>query len=201
MSIKQLAVVGLITLALTPTAFADGIAQSVDGLATDVDALEAQVSALQTENAALQSVIASLTSIVDGLIAGQSALVDQQRCHALPATLQADGDGNYVGGVDWHGCDKTGLSMWGPKVGGAETDVLANADLRDVNFTLVNLIGIYAGGANLDGARIVNSNLAYSDFTGANITPSTVFINVGCPDETNSDTNGGTCAGHMIPKF
>jgi len=202
MRIKQLAVAGFITLALTPTAFADGIAQAIDGLETDVDTLEVQVSALQTENEALQEVITSLTAIVDGL-------VEQQRCHSRPNTLQADSNGDYAGGVDWNGCDKTGLGMWGPNVGGAETENLTNADLRFVNFTLANLIGIWAGGANLEGARFENANLAYSDFSGANVITAevaqdygraeTVFINTNCPDETNSDDNGGTCAGHMSP--
>jgi uncharacterized protein YjbI with pentapeptide repeats len=179
MRIKQLAMTGIITIALTQNVFADGVAQSVD-------TLEAQV--------------ASLTSIVYGL-------VEQQRCHARPDTLRVDSNGNYAGGVDWHGCDKSGLSMWGPQVDGAVTENLTNADLRNVNFTLANLIGIWAGGANLEGARFVNANLAYSDFTGAFVVTAehaqqygraeTVFINTNCPDESNSDDNGGTCAGHM----
>ena len=199
MQFRQLAITGIITLALAPTAFADGVAQAVDGLETDVDTLEGQVTALQTENAELKGVITSLTAIVDGL-------VEQQRCHARPNTLQADSNGNYSGGVDWSGCDKTGLGMWGPAVGGAETESLTNADLRFVDFTLANLIGIWAGGANLEGARFVNASLAYSDFGGANVIlpgdpgkAETVFINTTCPDETNSDDNGGTCFGHMMP--
>jgi uncharacterized protein YjbI with pentapeptide repeats len=192
MHIRRLAIAGIISLALTPTVLAAGVAQSVDRL-------EAQVSALQKENAALHENIDTLTAIVD-------RLVEEQRCHARPNTLQADSAGSYAGGVDWQGCDKTGLGMWGPNVGGAETEVLVNADLRFVNFTLANLIGIWAGGANLEGARFVNANLSYSDFGGAAvILPSdpdkaeTVFVNTICPDETNSDDNGGTCFGHMTP--
>ena len=197
MHLRKIATVGIITLAFTSPANADGVAQAVDGLESDVDTLESQVSALQTENTALKEVITSLSAIVDGL-------AEQQRCHARPNTLQADSNGNYAGGVDWSGCDKTGLGMWGPNVGGAETEVLTNADLRFVNFTLADLIGIRAGGANLEGARFVNASLAYSDFGGANVIlpgdpgkAETVFINTTCPDETNSDNNGGTCAGHM----
>lgn len=199
MHTKEMLLVGIVALALVPTAYADGVAQSVDSLKTDVDLLEAQVTSLQTENAALRQVIASLANIVDGL-------VEQQRCHARPNTLQTDADGNYAGGVDWSGCNKTGLSMWGPRVGGAETENLTNADLRFVDFTLANLIGINANGANLEGARFVNANLAYSDFGGANVIlpgdpnkAETIFINTNCPDETNSDLHGGTCYGHMTP--
>lgn len=198
MHVRQLAIAGIITLALTPTAFADGVAQAVDGLESDVDTLDSQVSALQTENAALQAVITSLTAVVTTQTAIVDSLVEQQRCHTRPGDLQADEDGNYAGGVDWSGCDKTGLAMWGPVVGGGVNEVLTNANLVGVNFTLANLIGIYAGGSNLDGARFVNASLAYSNFEGANITSTTVFIDTTCPDETNSEEHGGTCEGHMI---
>ena len=191
-------VTGLSFLMLAQVALAEGIAQDVDVIIQDVDTLESQVSALQTENATLQAVITSLSSIVDDLVEQQSYLVNQQRCHTRPGDLQADEDGNYAGGVDWSGCDKTGLAMWGPVVGGGANEVLTNANLVGVNFTLANLIGIYAGGANLDGARFVNASLAYSNFDGANITSTTVFINTTCPDETNSEEHGGTCEGHMI---
>ena len=191
-------VTGLSFLMLAQVALAVGIAQDVDVIIQDVDTLESQVSALQTENATLQAVITSLSSNVDDLVEQQSYLVNQQRCHTRPGDLQADEDGNYAGGVDWSGCDKTGLAMWGPVVGGGVNEVLTNANLVGVNFTLANLIGIYAGGSNLDGARFVNASLAYSNFDGANITSTTVFINTTCPDETNSDEHGGTCEGHMI---
>lgn len=196
MYFRPLAITGIITLALAPTAFADGVAQAVD-------TLEGQVTALQTENATLKGVITSLTAIVDGL-------VEQQRCHTRPADLRADEDGNYIGGVNWSGCDKTGLSMWGQYVGGSVLENLTNADLSFVNFTLANLVGIEAPGSNLEGARFVNVNMSYSQFQGAIVVTAekaqqfghaeTVFINTWCPDETNSDANGGTCAGHMIPK-
>jgi uncharacterized protein YjbI with pentapeptide repeats len=200
MHIRKFATIGIIILALTPAAFADGVAQAVDGLESDVDALESQISALQTENAALEAVIASLTVIVD-------ALVEQQRCHTRPGDLQADADGNYAGGVDWRGCDKTGLSMWGPAVGGAVTENLTNADLRGANLTLANIIGVEFG-ANLEGAVFKNANLAYSNMEGANIIgpdgaqygkEPTVFINTFCPDGTNSNDVGGTCANNRTP--
>lgn len=202
MHIRQLAIIGIITLALTPTAFADGVAQAVDGLESDVDTLDSQVSALQTENAALQAVIISLTAVVTTQTAIVDSLVEQQRCHTRPGDLQADENGEYAGGVNWYGCDKTGLSMRGPLWGGAETEALVNADLRFVNFTLANIWGVPIWG-NLEGAVFKNANLAGSDLSGANIigpdgaqygkTP-TVFINTLCPDGANSDDVGETCA-------
>ena len=198
MHIRQLALAGFITLTLSSTSFADGVAQAVDGLEEDVSTLDSQVSALQAENTALKAVIDSLTAVVTQQTAIVDSLVEQQRCHTRPGDLQADENGNYIGGVDWSGCDKTGLSMWGPAVGGDPNEVLTNSNLAGVNFTLANLIGVFAGGANLDGAQFINASLAYSNFEGANITSTTVFVNTTCPDESNSDDNGGTCVGHMI---
>lgn len=201
MHIRELATLGVIILVLTPGAFADGAAQAVDGLEADVDTLESQLSALQTENAALEAALTSLTGIVD-------ALVEQQRCHTRPGDLQADENGNYAGGVDWRGCDKTGLQMWGPAFGGAVTEVLTNADLRHVDFTLASILGVYMGGADLEGAVFKNANLGGSDLTGANIIgpdgvlfgrAPTVFINTSCPDGTNSDAVGGTRANNRTP--
>lgn len=184
--------IGFTLLMFTQTAFAQGIAQTVDQIEGDLLNLDSNVATLEAIVNAQTALIADLTAVV-------GVLVEQQRCHTRPADLTTNANGDYLGGVDWRGCDKSGLSMWGPRVGGTETELLTNADLRDVNFTLANLIGIYASGVNLDGARFVNASLAYSDFSGANITASTVFINTTCPDETNSDVNGGTCVGHMTP--
>lgn len=195
--------IGITLLMFANVAFAQGIAQDVDTLETnvsaldsDVDTLEGQVAALQTDNAALEAVINTQASLIADLTSVVDALVKQQRCHTRPADLQADEFGNYVGGVDWRGCDKTGLQMWGPAVGGAETENLTNADLSGANLTLASIIGVQFH-ANLDGAIFKNANLAYSDMSGANVTASTIFINTNCPDETNSDDNGGTCIGHL----
>ena len=184
-------------------ALAQGIAQTVDtlegdllNLGADVSTLESQVATLQTDNAALEAVINTQASLIADLTSVVDALVEQQRCHTRPADLQADEFGNYAGGVDWRGCDKTGLQMWGEAVGGAVTENLTNSDLSGANLTLASIIGVQFH-ANLDGATFKNANLAYSDMSGANITSSTVFINTNCPDETNSDDNGGTCVGHL----
>lgn len=196
-------------LAFTQSVFADGVAQSVDALETDVDTLEAQVSMLQTENAALQSVITSLTAVVETLATQQTALVEQQRCHGDAGTDNRYIDG-WIGGVDWHGCDKRGIGLWGPQVGGDEDDGnLTNSDLRFVDFTGANIIGVWMGGANLEGANFTNASLAYVEgLLYANVIPAdgnggldapTIFSNTTCPDTTNSDTNGGTCIGHLVP--
>ena len=211
--------IGIAVLLLSQTVLAQGVAQDVDTLETDVDvlesnvvvldsdvsALEGQVAALQTENAQLEAVIESLTAVVDGLVAQQADLVALQRCHSDAGSNGRRWIDGWVGGVDWRGCDKRGIGIWGPIVGGDEDDgLLVNADLRGTNFTDASIIGVYINGADLEGADFTNANLAYSDLNGANIISldvaqqygraQTIFNNTTCPDETNSDDNGGTCA-------
>jgi uncharacterized protein YjbI with pentapeptide repeats len=68
------------------------------------------------------------------------------------------------------------------------------------------------GGANVEGANFTNASLRFSDLTGANIVTwqqaqdyahlglqETIFDNTTCPDGTNSDDVGGTCANNRTP--
>jgi uncharacterized protein YjbI with pentapeptide repeats len=191
--------VGIAFLMFANVAMAQGIAQ-------DVDLLENQVATLETQNAELQAVIESLTSIVDGL-------VEQQRCHAIGGSLGWSEDENGTLGVNWRGCDKRRIDMRGPAVGGSEmTALLVNSDLRGTDFTGAYLLGVYMGGANVEGANFTNASLRFSDLTGANIVTwqqaqdyahlglqETIFDNTTCPDGTNSDDVGGTCANNRTP--
>jgi uncharacterized protein YjbI with pentapeptide repeats len=191
--------VGISFLMLANVAMAQGIAQ-------DVDLLENQVATLETQNAELQAVIESLTSIVDGL-------VEQQRCHAIGGSLGWSEDENGTLGVNWRGCDKRRIDMRGPAVGGSEmTALLVNSDLRGTDFTGAYLLGVPMGGANVEGANFTNASLRFSDLTGANIVTwqqaqdyahlglqETIFDNTTCPDGTNSDDVGGTCANNRTP--
>jgi len=191
--------VGISFLMFANVAMAQGIAQ-------DVDLLENQVATLETQNAELQAVIESLTSIVDGL-------VEQQRCHAIGGSLGWSEDENGTLGVNWRGCDKRRIDMRGPAVGGSEmTALLVNSDLRGTDFTGAYLLGVPMGGANVEGANFTNASLRFSDLTGANIVTwqqaqdyahlglqETIFDNTTCPDGTNSDDVGGTCANNRTP--
>lgn len=195
MNIRNI-VTGLMFLMLAQVALADGIAQDVDKITQDVDTLEAQVAALQSENAALQAVITSLTSIVD-------ALVEQQRCHAMP---QAQ--------VDWHGCDKSGVE--GSYTNGSHTAPLweanlINSDLRFVNFTAASMQLAQVAGANFEGANFTNAVLSATfGFEYANViepnNPAglapTIWSNTICPDGHNSDDDPNmTCIGHFGPPW
>jgi len=194
MKIAKLLFAGIVSIAATTTAHADGIAQSVGALETDVDSLQAEVSALQTENAALQGVIGSLTSIVDDL-------VEQQRCHQ-----------NATQHVDWSGCTFVWLDLWNEPSTAFVEDNLFGANLSHATFTNSNFVYVIGIGANLEGTTFENVNLAYGDWTGANVVTAleaqefgqaeTVFINTNCPDETfivDSRVSAESCEGHLSP--
>jgi uncharacterized protein YjbI with pentapeptide repeats len=53
-------------------------------------------------------------------------------------------------------------------------------------------------GANFSGVHFLNANLGGTDFSTVNLTGAT-WTATTCPDYTNSDDNGGTCIGHLVP--
>lgn len=214
-------VTGIVFLMFANVAFAQGLAQDVDTLETnvsaldsDVDTLEGQVASLQTENAALEAVIDTQASLIADLTAVVDDLVALQRCHAIGGsmgrTVSEDG-GNH--GVDWRGCDKRRIELIGPYYGGSELlALLVNADLRGTDFSGAYILGVHFGGARLAGANFTDANLSGSNLEGADIISyqqaqdyahlglqQTIFSNTICPDDTNSDDNGGTCANNRTP--
>lgn len=199
MNIRKLAIAGIITLALTPTAFAQGLAQ-------DVDELESQVVALETENAGLRAILADLVAL--------------QRCHAIGGAAGQTISENGTLGVDWRGCDKRKILLRGPLVPGITdnpqhyemTALLVNARLVGTDFSGAFLLGVAMNGANLEGANFTNAFLRWSDMTNALIVTETqalaygreqtIFSNTMCPDGSNSDDDDGdefTCANNRVP--
>jgi uncharacterized protein YjbI with pentapeptide repeats len=63
---------------------------------------------------------------------------------------------------------------------------MANTNLTDADLQGVNLNGADLSGANLMGASLEGAN-----------TNKVVWSNTTCPDGTNSNTDGGTCQGHL----
>ena len=97
--------------------------------------------------------------------------------------------------ADFSGADLTEAEFF--DFGPPQVD-LSFANLSGANLTLAELDGVIAVNANLSFADLTNARLRNSDFTGSNIT-GTIWNNTECPDGTNSDGNGGTCAGHLTP--
>lgn len=84
-----------------------------------------------------------------------------------------------------------------------ETDAIGS-DFTNANFTNV----IFAG-ARFAEVNFMNVNLTNASFTNVNLhgalnvdTTSRIGViwsNTICPDTTNSDNNGNTCEGHLVP--
>lgn len=68
-----------------------------------------------------------------------------------------------------------------------------NAVVNSSNFTNANFTS-----ANLNTVSFANTNLTGANFTGSNRTDVN-WTNTVCPDGTNSDNDGNTCEGHLIP--
>lgn len=83
---------------------------------------------------------------------------------------------------------------------------LSLADLTDANLTGANLAGANLSHATLVNAQLTGSNLQAANLTGTNLTGAALsganvngvtWSDTGCPDGTNSDADGGSCAGHL----
>lgn len=123
--------------------------------------------------------------------------------------------------VNFSGYDFSGIHAFGVTFG--QDTNLAGSDFTDayelnnlslnadgVNFTNTDFSG--AGhiitsssihqstmtGADFTDVQFKESNFAGTDFSNAVLTGVT-WLNVICPDNTNSDNNGNTCAGHLVP--
>ncbi len=75
-----------------------------------------------------------------------------------------------------------------------------SADLRGAELVDVDLSGASLRGANLSGMSLKRVDLQGTNLSGANISK-TRWKDTVCPDGTNSDNAGKTCAGHLSPKF
>ena len=93
---------------------------------------------------------------------------------------------------------------------------LAGCNLKGVTLSSANLAGAHLTGANLKGAQLNGADLTSADLRGANLTGANltganlygavttgaafkqaIWGNTTCPDGTNSDDDGGSCAGHL----
>lgn len=109
----------------------------------------------------------------------------------------ADFTGDYLVGTDFSGIDASGVILFGHAVGLIACPAVLPSAYRCV--ALVNgQFAIVGFDADLTGADLTNV-----DFTGIDLTTATltgvIWANTLCPDGTNSDANGNTCEGHLVP--
>lgn len=85
-----------------------------------------------------------------------------------------------------------------------EGAVIGSGDFSSTDLTNANMTSIVASTVDFTSSTLVNVNFTSADLTNSiGLTTSSVdgatFSNTICPDATNSDTNGGTCVGHLTP--
>lgn len=76
------------------------------------------------------------------------------------------------------------------------------ANLSNANFTGTAVTRVSFHG-NLSATNFTNAHFDQASFQGANLSTAVLtgatWTNTICPDNTNSDNNGNTCIGHLIP--
>lgn len=92
--------------------------------------------------------------------------------------------------ADFHGATLVGVNLSGTS--------LVSASFTDMALTLVQLEQADLRNADFKGAKLENVNLEGAHTAGANFEEAT-YVNVTCPDGTNSDEAGATCAAHGAP--
>jgi len=114
-------------------------------------------------------------------------------------------------GCNFRRANRANINMDGANLQGAnlnkaniESAHLIGADLQDTNLNDGQLQGYaFLDGANLEnanlhGANLTGADLARADLAGANLHGATltgvIWSNTTCPDGSNSDRDGGTCA-------
>ena len=156
------------------------------------------------------------TSVVSGVPAPSAA---GQHCPDGPVGARVPG---AAPGVNWQAClvmgdvsnaDLSHSNLWNASSGTHADFDGANMSYSNLggagigptavgaNFTGADATGLNGHGTNFSNANFTDTNLTNADLGGANLTGATVagavWSNTICPDETDSDSSGGTCEGHL----
>lgn len=104
------------------------------------------------------------------------------------------------GGASFTDSDFDGLDFQGIAVNSTAfiTSNLANTDFSDLTLSGTTITQSTATNANFTNVQFIDASLQYSDFSTVDLTGAT-WTNTVCPDATNSDNNGDTCIGHLVP--
>lgn len=119
--------------------------------------------------------------------------------------------GENLTGADMRSADLAEAHLTYADLSGAN---LRDADLFEASIYRARLRETDLSGADLDGADLVEANLTRAkldgadltdaDFEGSDLTQTSlqaaVWSDTTCPDGTNSDRDGRTCAGHLAAR-
>jgi YVTN family beta-propeller protein len=132
--------------------------------------------------------------------------------------------GSNLSGANLSNANLTGANLSGANASGSSFQLanltganMSGMNASKVNFQQANLTGVNLSGANLSSANfqgatltkavLTGANLSSVNFTGTNLngakltgasTSGIVWSNTVCPDNTNSNNDGGTCKGHGV---
>jgi phospholipase C len=116
-----------------------------------------------------------------------------------PATGEVDMQGANEAGHNLHGWNLSSAEATGANFQGAN---LSDAFLEHTDFAGSSLEGANLQGANLTKeANLTNANLAGANLKGAHMSGALLsgakWSDTTCPDGTNSNSDGGSCTGHL----
>jgi hypothetical protein len=127
---------------------------------------------------------------------------------SAPPQVPAGGAGPDLSGANLNRADLPGDFLVGARLEGANLDHaelagafldaarLGGANLNDADLAGAFLNGAALQAANLHGANLTRASLTGADLTGANLTGA-LWSDTTCPDGSNSDRDGGTCANDL----
>ncbi len=156
----------------------------IDRLSGEKEA-EEPPQALLPETEAQEADAGGLMAQVQGLLAQLAGMETEGDAAAVQEWMpnMPDCDAPPAPGVNWSGCDKSGIELDGANLQGAN---LMDTDFSGANLTNVDMSGAHLGGANLSGAELTSVLLRMSNLAGADLSGALLFF----VDMSNSELYG-----------
>ncbi len=135
---------------------------------------------------------------------GEEAAADVDGCDIEDTTWLKDAD---LRNCDLSGRDLAGFTLVGANLSSAD---LTKTSLREANLSRANLQSASLSHADFSYADLGGVDLTGADLSGADLSEAhlhdatvidVVWSDTICPDGTNSDSNGGSCDGHLYIPF
>lgn len=143
------------------------------------------------------AIVSGLDALINAVLNG--ANLDHARITASAVGVGADLTGvnlnaaSITGLGDLSGANVTGTNLHDATISG--TGALTGANLTRAHLEEATIAGLTA----LFGANLTGANLRGASITGTNALEGAVYSHTICPDGTNSDADGGTCAANLTP--
>ena len=108
-------------------------------------------------------------------------------------------DGMDFSGAAFYSCTAGGMTARSSKFIGTYLGLclILDDDFSHADFSHANLYEARLARVNFTGANFTNANLSGVQNKGGLVFTGAIWANTTCPDGTNSNTDGGTCLGHI----